>query len=47
MRISLKISAFVIVACPDDQHSAVRDALSDLKEVDIKLETGGTQVTRV
>lgn len=37
-----KISAFVIVCCPDGQHDAVRKALADLKEVPFKLETHGT-----
>lgn len=43
-----KISAFVIVCCPDAQQDAVRRALSsDHKEVKLKLETGGTVVTEV
>ena len=44
-----KISAFVIVCCPDAQQEAVRAALSDLREVDLKLETGvlGTRVKRI
>ncbi len=42
-----KISAFVIVCCPDGQHQAVREALSDLKEVHFGLEPLGTRVTRL
>lgn len=37
-----KISAFVIVCCPDGQHDAVRAALSDLTEIEMKFETSGT-----
>ncbi len=40
-----KISAFVIVCCPDGEQERVRRALSDLKEVRLALETGGAQVT--
>ena len=42
-----KISAFVMVCCPDNQQTAVRAALSDLQEVTLKLETGGTQVKEI
>jgi D-glycero-alpha-D-manno-heptose-7-phosphate kinase len=42
-----KISAFVIVCCPGNQHEAVRRALPDLREVELGLETGGTQVTAI
>mgnify|MGYP000096835070 CR=1 FL=1 len=43
-----KISAFVIVCCPNGQQDAVRQALSeDHKEVSLKLETGGTVVTEI
>ncbi|MEJ2291901.1 MAG: hypothetical protein P8Y13_03115 [Deinococcales bacterium] len=38
-----KISAFVIVACPDGQQQAVREALSDLQEVRLGLEPEGTR----
>lgn len=38
-----KISAFVIVACPDGQQQAVREALADLQEVQLGLEPGGTR----
>ena len=38
-----KISAFVIVACPDGQQAAVLEALSDLQEVELGLEPGGTR----
>jgi len=39
-----KISAFVIVCCPDGQQAAVRTALSDLKPVPFRLETAGSRV---
>ncbi|UCH25667.1 MAG: hypothetical protein JSV66_17340 [Trueperaceae bacterium] len=42
-----KISAFVIVCCPGNQHEAVRRALPDLREVELRLETGGTRVTSI
>lgn len=38
-----KISAFVMVACPDGQQQAVREALPELKEVRLGLEPGGTR----
>ena len=38
-----KISAFVIVACPDGQQQAVREALADLTEVHLGLEPAGTR----
>ncbi len=38
-----KISAFVIVACPDAQHDAVRRALPELEEVHLGLEPRGTR----
>jgi len=38
-----KISAFVIVACPDGQQEAVREVLADLQEVQMGLEPGGTR----
>ena len=38
-----KISAFVIVACPDGQQQAVREALADLQEVRLGLEPAGTR----
>lgn len=43
-----KISAFVIVCCPNAQQEEVREALSkDHKEVSLKLEQGGTIVTEI
>ena len=42
-----KISAFVIVCCPDEQHDAVREVLADHREVELGLETGGAQVTAI
>jgi D-glycero-alpha-D-manno-heptose-7-phosphate kinase len=42
-----KISAFVIVCCPDGQHAAVREALSDLREVPFGLEAVGTTAVTV
>ena len=42
-----KISAFVIVCCPDGQHEAVRRALADHKEVTLALSREGTQVTHI
>jgi len=38
-----KISAFVIVACPDGQQQAVREVLADLQEVRFGLEPAGTR----
>ena len=40
-----KVSAFVIVCCPDGQHEAVRKELSDLEEVEINLVSEGSMVT--
>lgn len=37
-----KISAFVVVVCPDGQKDAVREALSDLREVPIRTVDTGT-----
>ncbi|MEZ4605781.1 MAG: hypothetical protein R2880_03760 [Deinococcales bacterium] len=42
-----KISAFVIVCCPNGEHAAVREALKDLKEVYFQLETEGTKATEI
>ena len=42
-----KISAFVIVACPDGQHEAVRSALADLQEVRMGLDPEGTRAVLV
>lgn len=42
-----KISAFVIVCCPEDEHQAVREELAELKEVRFGLEKRGTVVKRV
>ncbi len=42
-----KISAFVMVCCPDGQQDAVRRALPELREMMLKFETGGTQVTEI
>ncbi len=42
-----KISAFVIVCCPDGQHAAVREALSDLSEVKLELETEGAKAIEI
>lgn len=42
-----KISAFVIVCCPNQQHDAVREALGDLKEMSINLETKGAQIVSI
>lgn len=41
-----KISAFVLVACPDGTHEAVRRALSELEEVPLRLEPEGTRLER-
>lgn len=40
-----KISAFILVCCPDGQHAAVRDALADLQEVPLALEPQGSRVS--
>lgn len=42
-----KISAFVMVCCPDGQHDAVRAALPELRELKLDFETAGTQVTEI
>lgn len=42
-----KISAFVIVCCPDGQQERVRSALSDLTEVRFGLEPSGTKIVRI
>lgn len=42
-----KISAFVMVCCPDGQHDAVRAALPELRELKLNFETAGTQVTEI
>ncbi len=39
-----KISAFVIVCCPNGRHDLIRRELSDLREVHFNLTEGGTQV---
>ena len=40
-----KVSAFAIVCCPDGQHDAVREELSDLEEIDINFSYEGSKVT--
>lgn len=42
-----KISAFVMVCCPDGQHDRVRQVLRDHTEVTFNLETAGTQVAQI
>ena len=42
-----KISAFVIVCCPDAQHDQVRDLMTDHTEVQLRLEPEGTQVIEI
>ncbi len=42
-----KISAFVIVCCPDGQHDLVRRELADLREVHFNLTETGTQVVTI
>ena len=42
-----KISAFVIVCCPDGQHNEVRQVLSDLSEVKLELETEGAKAIEI
>ena len=42
-----KISAFVMVCCPDGQHDAIRQELSELKETSLKLEHEGTKAIRI
>lgn len=38
-----KISAFVMVCCPDGQHDEVRKALPELSEISLKLEHEGSK----
>ena len=42
-----KISAFVLVVCPDGQQEAVRAALSDLREVPVRPVDVGTRATEL
>lgn len=42
-----KISAFVLVACPDGQHDAVREALSGLREVPFAFSDVGTRAVEL
>lgn len=42
-----KISAFVLVVCPDGQQDAVRRALPDLREVPLRLEPAGTRAAEI
>ena len=42
-----KISAFVIVCCPEGQHDRIRKELSDLKEIKLDFESSGSTVTRI
>ncbi|MCA9838343.1 MAG: hypothetical protein KC422_15615 [Trueperaceae bacterium] len=42
-----KISAFVIVCCPNKEHDAVREALKDLTEVKLELETEGAKALEI
>ncbi|MBS3933543.1 MAG: hypothetical protein KGZ35_04240 [Truepera sp.] len=42
-----KISAFVIVCCPERQQAAVIEALADLKPVRFWLEAGGSRVFKL
>jgi len=42
-----KISAFVMVACPEGQLAAVRTALADLQEVRLALEPEGTRAVEL
>ncbi len=42
-----KIGGYVLVCCPDGQRSAVRAALSDLREVPLELTGEGSRVVRV
>lgn len=42
-----KISAFVLVVCPDGQQQAVREALADLREVPIRTVDRGTDAVRI
>lgn len=42
-----KISAFVIVCCPNGQHDRIRQELSDLREVRFNLTGSGTRVVTI
>jgi D-glycero-alpha-D-manno-heptose-7-phosphate kinase len=42
-----KISAFVLVVCPDGQQDAVRAALADLREVPVRPVDEGTRATKL
>lgn len=42
-----KISAFVIVCCPNNQHEEVKKALSDLTEIKLELETEGAKAISI
>ena len=42
-----KISAFVLVVCPDGQQAAVRAALADLREVRFRTTDVGTRATQI
>ena len=42
-----KVSAFVIVCCPNGEHDAIRNELSDLVEVDINFVPEGSTVTLI
>ena len=42
-----KVSAFIIVCCPDGQHEAIRHELDELKEVKIRFEPSGSTVTEI
>ena len=42
-----KISAFVIVCCPDNQQAQVREVMKDHTEVELRLEPEGTQVIEI
>lgn len=42
-----KISAFVLVLCPDGQADAVREALADLREVPFRLAPEGTRAVEL
>lgn len=42
-----KISAFVIVCCPNGEQAKVREALSDLQEVQLNLTTQGTTAMHI
>jgi D-glycero-alpha-D-manno-heptose-7-phosphate kinase len=42
-----KISAFVLVVCPDGQQAAVREALADLREVPVRTTDEGTRALAI